>query len=274
MKLPLARRISSLAVVAVVASGCGGASSEEVTAGPAMTDLAPSYDASPSGAPGRAQRGDRKTRERAAGSQDRTGKSAAGPSTLRSGSKTISSPSPSGDTEPEPTRARQVGSPDPAVRVADPTGDLDRGVETAPSSADIVAVELTRAGGTIEVRTTFAAAVPTRMNGDKGMNVASFYDVDGNGIIDYEVWASLADNGWGTGHLDRREEKASFGPSSGITVTVEGHTLITRFPVERVGGAKSFRWSAASEWGTYESMAASTSARDYAPDEGAVGYPG
>jgi hypothetical protein len=106
------------------------------------------------------------------------------------------------------------------------------------------------------------------------MNVASFYDVNGNGVVDYEIWASLADNGWGTGHLDRREEKATFGPSSGIVVSVEGRTLVTRFPLERVGGAQAFRWSVASEWGSYESMAASTSARDYAPDEGAVDYRG
>jgi hypothetical protein len=106
------------------------------------------------------------------------------------------------------------------------------------------------------------------------MNVASFYDVDDNGVIDYEVWASLADNGWGTGHLDRREEKATFGPSTGIEVNVEGDTLVTRFPVDRIGGAEVFRWSAASEWGSYESMAASTTARDYAPDEGSVDYPG
>ena len=84
----------------------------------------------------------------------------------------------------------------------------------------------------------------------------------------------LADDGWGTGHLDRRQEKATFGPSTGIRVSVEGDTLVTRFSVERIGGADVFRWSAASEWGSYESMASSTSARDHAPDDGAVDYPG
>jgi len=160
------------------------------------------------------------------------------------------------------------------VRVSDPSGDLSRGLEGAPAFADIVAVKVDRSGGTVTVRTTFAAAVPTKQTDNKGMNVASFYDVDDNGVIDYEVWASLADDGWGTGHLDRREEKAGFGPSTGIEVTVEGDTLVTRFPVDRIGGAEVFRWSAASEWGSYESMAASTTARDYAPDEGSADYPG
>ena len=34
------------------------------------------------------------------------------------------------------------------------------------------------------VRTTFAAAVPTRQTDNKGMNVASFYDVDDNGSVE------------------------------------------------------------------------------------------
>ncbi len=168
---------------------------------------------------------------------------------------------------------RAVVAPGP-VRISDPAGDLSSSVEGAPASADIVAVQLTRKGKEIEVRTTFAGAVPARQSGSKGMNVASFYDVDGNGMIDYEVWASLADSGWGTGHLDDRENQATFGPATGIEVAVEGNTLVTRFPMDRIGGAESFRWSAASEWGSYESMAASTSARDYAPDAGAVDYPG
>ena len=124
------------------------------------------------------------------------------------------------------------------------------------------------------MRTTFASAVPTRQTGRKGMNVASFYDIDGNGIVDYEVWTSLADNGWGTGYLDRRRDKATFGPSTQIRVGVAGDTLVVRFPVSRIGGARVFRWSAASEWGSYASMSSSTSARDYAPDRGAVNYPG
>ena len=180
--------------------------------------------------------------------------------------------------EPKPTARVQQAEPSPAghgsVRVDDPAGDLSRSVEGAPDAADIVAVELSRSGDAVEVRTTFAGAVPTRQSGGKGMNVASFYDVDGNGVVDYEVWASLADDGWGTGHLDRREERATFGPSTGIAVSVQGRTLVTTFPADRIGGAKRFRWSAASEWGSYEAMAASTSARDYAPDTGAVDYPG
>ena len=144
-----------------------------------------------------------------------------------------------------------------------------------PASADIVSVEMGRSERTVVVRTTFAAAVPTRQEDpDRTTNVASFYDVDGNGVIDYEIWASMADNGWGTGYLDRRQNEASFGAETGIQVSVEGRTLVATFPVERLAGAQEFRWSAASEWGSYEAMATSTTARDYAPDEGAARFPG
>jgi hypothetical protein len=160
------------------------------------------------------------------------------------------------------------------VRVEDPSGDLSRSVEGRPASADIVAVRLTRKDDVVEVRTTFAGTVPTRQTGSKGMNVASFYDVDDNGIVDYEVWTSLADNGWGTGYLDRRNDKATFGPATRIEVAVAGDTLVTRFPMSRIDGAKAFHWSAASEWGSYQSMSSSTSARDYAPDQDAADFPG
>lgn len=266
------RRLASFAVLAVltVLTGCGSASSDEVAAGPGMTDLAPSYDARPTDEPARPER------ERATKAEDTAGTKAED----RASSPRPSSPASRSAGKERPakrdgvrTRPANVAASGPA-RIADPAGDLSQSLEGAPASADIVAVELSREGSMVEVRTTFAAAVPTRMSGDKGMNVASFYDVNGNGVIDYEVWASLADNGWGTGHLDRREERATFGPSSGIEVAVEGRTLVTRFPVDRVGGAQTFRWSAASEWGSYESMAASTSARDYAPDDGAADFRG
>jgi hypothetical protein len=161
------------------------------------------------------------------------------------------------------------------VRVTDATGDMTATLGSPPASADITAVELSRSATEVTVRLTFADAVPTRQEDDsRTTNVATFYDVNGNGVVDYEIWVSLADNGWGTGYLDRRNHQSSFGPATGIEVSVEGSTLVTRFPVDRIDGASQFRWSAASEWGGYEAMATSTSARDHAPDDGAVGYPG
>ena len=271
MEFPRTRHLASLAVLALVAAGCGGAaSSTDAGPGPGMSDLAPSYDAKPDTPakepkPRQGERTGDASRDRPGGSPDaaRSSGSKDGQRQERIGGRARDGAARSADAS--------VAGP---VSIQDPSGDLSASPEGAPPSADIVAVALTRKGDEIEVRTTFAGPVPVKQSGSKGMNVASFYDVDGNGMVDYEVWASLADNGWGTGHLDDRRNKATFGPSTGIEVTVEGKTLVTRFPLERVGGARGFRWSAASEWGSYESMAASTSARDYAPDDGAAEYPG
>ena len=272
MKFPRTRHLAPVAVLALLVAGCGGAaSSTDAGTGPGMSDLAPSYDAEPD-KPAKEPK-PRQGRETGVASRDRPDGS---PQAARSSRSKGGQPA----ARKEAGRRAEYASPRSAeaaagpVSIQDPSGDLSASAEGAPPTADIVAVALTRKGDVFEVRTTFAGPVPVRQSRSKGMNVASFYDVDGNGMVDYEVWASLADNGWGTGHLDDRRNKATFGPSTGIEVTVEGKTLVTRFPLERVGGARGFRWSAASEWGSYESMAASTSARDFAPDDGAAEYPG
>ena len=87
-----------------------------------------------------------------------------------------------GSTNAAPAESASASAPRP-VTVRDPSGDVGGGVEQAPASADIVAVRLSRRGDVVEVRTTFAAAVPSRQSGSKGMNVASFYDVDDNGSL-------------------------------------------------------------------------------------------
>lgn len=266
----LPRRAAMVAVVLMLAAGCGSGSDEEA-AGPVMSDLAPSYDARPhaertSGAPREKIREQR--RQRLARNEKEA------PHRRSSGARGVSGQQAhAGSSGAASVRDAAAGTSTP-VRIEDPSGDLSRSTEGAPAWADIVAVKITRRGDAVEVQTTFSGQVPTRQTGSKGMNVASFYDVDDNGIVDYEVWTSLADNGWGTGYLDRRKEKASFGPSTGIRVSAEGDTLVTRFPGDTIGGARVFRWSAASEWGSYASMSSSTSARDYAPDEGAAGFPG
>jgi hypothetical protein len=268
------RGLGPVLALALLATACGTAASGEVAGGPGMSDLAPSYDARPDPGVG----GVEPAKRPGSGTSTDAGADAAEPGSEVSAAtggttERRSRPDGGGGSAREARPSPRAGAAK-AVRVSDPVGDLSRSLEGAPASADIVAVTLRRSGSTVEVRTRFAAAVPSRQSGGKGMNVASFYDVDDNGIVDYEVWASLADDGWGTGHLDRREERASFGPGTRIEVRVEGDTLVTVFPIERIGGADVFRWSAASEWGSFESMAASTSARDYAPDDGAVDYPG
>jgi hypothetical protein len=128
----------------------------------------------------------------------------------------------------------------------------------------------------MELRVHLGGTVPaTAPDGDHTMNVASFYDVDGDGQVDFEVWANLADTGWGPAWFDDRGKgKARFGDRSGVTVTVEGDELVLGFATGLVGDAERFRWSLASEWGRYEVLGTLAAARDDAPDDdGSVTFP-
>ena len=101
------------------------------------------------------------------------------------------------------------------------------------------------------------------------MNVASFYDLDGDGTIDYEVWANLNDTGWAGSYLDDKTRVASYNEESQVIVTVDGSDVVLRFPLAHLRGATTLRWSTASEWGRYETLSTDLAARDDAPDDDA-----
>lgn len=148
--------------------------------------------------------------------------------------------------------------------------------DRAPGWADLAGAQLASGPDGFELVVSFGASVPaTSPDADHTMNVASFFDVDGDGRVDYEVWANLADGGWGGAWYDNRSGDARFVEESGITPSVEAGRLVLRFPRELVGSASSFRWSVASEWGRYEAIGTVAAARDDAPDsDGSVPFPG
>ena len=104
------------------------------------------------------------------------------------------------------------------------------------------------------------------------MNVGCFVDTDGDGRIDYEMWANLSESGWGTSY--RYPDGARFGGASGVTVAVSGASLTLVFPAGHLDDASSFRWATGAEYGTLEQVASGTTARDLAPDGGAADFPG
>ena len=107
------------------------------------------------------------------------------------------------------------------------------------------------------------------------MNIASFYDVDGDGRIDFEVWANLAARGWGGSWFDNRAGAARYGDKAEVGITVAGDEVVLRFPLSHLGGLDRFRWALASEWGRYEALSTKATARDDAPDDdGAARFPG
>jgi hypothetical protein len=161
--------------------------------------------------------------------------------------------------------------------VSDPSGDVTTTVgEQAPGWGDLTEAVLQSGPGGFELRVAFAAPAPaTAPDGDHTMNVAAFFDVDGDGAVDYEVWGNLAEGGWGGAWYDDKAGSARFADDAGVAVTVEEGMLVLRFPFTHVGGATRMRWSVASEWGRYEVIGTVAAARDDAPDaDRSVAFPG
>lgn len=170
------------------------------------------------------------------------------------------------------------GATTPALRAAvtDPRGDVTPALaDAAPGWADLTAADLHTTADGFELRVSLGEAAPAAAPEGRTMNVAAFVDIDGDGGIDYEVWANLAAEGWGGAWYDNRAGAARFVDESGVAVTVEGGALVLRFPASHLGGAMRFRWSVASEWGRYEAIGTVAAARDDAPDGDApAAFPG
>jgi hypothetical protein len=191
---------------------------------------------------------------------------------------------------PSPTtattaRAGAVGTTIPPVgpptmaAFTDPAGDVTPSpLDPPPPWADLLGATLRRSSAGYELRVRLGGGqAPAHTTDDQhSMNIASFYDVDGNGSIDYQVWANLADDGWGPAWFDDAtpQGRNKFGAASGVVVAVEGDEVVFRFPLDHLGGAARLRWSIASEWGTYTTLSTPAAARDSAPDAGPAPFPG
>ena len=166
-----------------------------------------------------------------------------------------------------------------SASLIDPIGDLTPSpLDPPPRWADLAGGRLTRSPAGFELRVRLGDTAPaTSPDANHTMNVASFYDVNGDGTVDYEVWANLADTGWGPAYFDDTPTSSGnrFGAASGVAVSVSADELILTFPLAHLGAADRFRWSLASEWGNYNVIGTLAAARDDAPDnDGAVGFPG
>ena len=164
----------------------------------------------------------------------------------------------------------------PSATINDKTGDLTTSLDPPPAYADLVGATLTKRPEGFELRVALGGgSAPSTIDEDHTMNVASFYDVDGDGSIDFEVWANLASTGWGASYFDNKGGRSTFQQASGVTVGAEGGDVVLRFPLSHLGYAERFRWSIASEWGRYEVLGSPATARDDAPDnDGAARFPG
>jgi len=145
-----------------------------------------------------------------------------------------------------------------------------------PPWADLTGATLTRSdtGVLLKVRLGGGGA-PSTIDPNHTMNIASFYDVNGDGVVDFEVWANLASGGWGGSYFDDQTGEAHYLDDSSVAISVEGDSVVILFPVAHLDDAATFRWSLASEWGSSAVLGTSLAARDDAPDnDAAASFPG
>jgi hypothetical protein len=187
-------------------------------------------------------------------------------STTSSGAAAGAGSSSTTTTASAPAAARAGDITDQTLDVS--PSPLDR----PPAWADLVGAHLTRDTNGFELRVRLGGGDAPESSGDDAhtMNVASFYDVDGDGKIDYEVWANIASGGWGASYFDDVHHSGGYLDDSGVTVSTDGDEIVLRFPLDHVGNADHFRWSIASEWGRYAVIGTDQAARDEAPDGGAA----
>lgn len=165
-----------------------------------------------------------------------------------------------------------------SVSFDDPVGDATPGVgnDEPPPWTDLAGATMDRRGNAYRLTVRLGGEAPERSDGSATMNIASFYDVDGDGAIDYEIWVNLGPDGWGAAWYDNRDQgDAAFGPDSNVTVSPKGHTVELLFPDVMLGAPKRFRFSLASEYGELSTLGSSFARRDDAPDDDqAVAFPG
>ncbi len=195
------------------------------------------------------------------------------PGTSAASAPTASSPlgPAGGEASPAPS-ASALPTRSASASLRDRLGDVAGAPVGTPSYVDLTGAHLESSRDGYVLRVSCAATLPDRQQDpDRTMDVASFFDVDGDGSVDFEVWAALGDDGWHGSY--RFPDGARFGADSGVTARAAGHDLLIRFPRGHLGSARSFRWAVGSEWGSYEQVAAGSGAADHAPDTGAVAFP-
>ena len=159
-----------------------------------------------------------------------------------------------------------------SAAITDRLGDLTPSpVDRPPVWADLAGATLLRRDSGYELRVRLGGdTAPQTVDADHTMNIATFFDVNGDGRIDYEVWANLASGGWGGSYFDNVRGGGKFLDASGVAVAVEGAEVVLRFPLGHLEAAERFRFALASEWGRYEVLGTAAMARDDVPDNDAA----
>jgi hypothetical protein len=237
------RLVAGLAVAAVVAAGCSGGDDDKETAVGSLET--PTFSANDAPAT-------RSSRSR-----------------LGTGSTTTN---PSDGTTATTTTATATTT---KVAFDDPVGDATPGVGTStpPPWTDLAGGSLERQGNAYRLIIRLGGEAPQTAPGPETMNIASFYDIDGDGEVDFEIWVNLGRNGWGPTWYDDKGNAAP-GDRSNVDVVVDGDEVRLLFPDVMLDNPRRLRFSIASEYGRLATIGTSTARRDDAPDnDRAVAFP-
>lgn len=161
------------------------------------------------------------------------------------------------------------------VSFDDPVGDATPGVGTGtpPPWTDLAGGSLERRGNAYRLTVRLAGEAPETAPGRETMNIASFYDTDGDGAVDFEIWVNLGPEGWGPVVYDDRGNAAP-GEDSNVTVVVDGDEVRLLFPDVMLDTPDRLQFSLASEYGELSTIGSSFARRDDAPDDDqAVSFP-
>jgi hypothetical protein len=152
--------------------------------------------------------------------------------------------------------------------VTDARSDRTATLEPSPDWADLQTVTIERDGNAMTLAVGLTGGAPDAApDAQHTMNIATFFDVDGDGFLDYEIWANLNDSGWGTAYYDNVDGQALFADQDGIEIAVVAGEVVMTFDASLLGGAERFRFAASSEYGRYETIGTELMARDDAPDD-------
>ena len=180
-----------------------------------------------------------------------------------------------GEATPTATASGSAASANRRVAFDDPVGDATSGqtVGTPPSWSDLAGGSLEREGDAYRLTIRLGGAAPQTAPGAETMNIATFFDTDGDGAVERELWVNLGANGWGPVWYDDKGNAAA-GERSNVTVVVEGDEVRLLFPDVMLEKPDRLRFSMASEYGPLTVIGTDQARRDDAPnDDRVVSFP-
>jgi hypothetical protein len=171
---------------------------------------------------------------------------------------------------PGPTTSATPSPPQPlhlTGTIEDGTNDLDgEGASDAPDWADLRRATLLREDEQVTITIEFAQPAPEFGRDNEIVNIATYHDITGDGHVDFEIWASLTADGWGTSYWDNQDGTVQYAAEDDVDIAVEGGDLVLTFPPGHLDNATVGRWQVSLEY-VGQTLVFQRLAGDEAPDD-------